>query len=180
MTGYSDPRFKKERTLYKNPDSAKVCGVCSGIAEYFGFEVWLVRIVTVSLILWLNAATVIAYFALSFILDPKPGSKSTRGIFGRKQKNDYHREYDKNDHDQSDYREGGYDKRNHDKGAYSSKSQPYKTRIKDVWRAGHSPADTLVIIENQLSEIEEKLQRMESYVTSKGFELEREINNIPK
>ncbi|NRB25695.1 PspC domain-containing protein, partial [Shewanella sp.] len=31
----------RERTLYRLPQSGKIAGVCSGIADYFGFETWL-------------------------------------------------------------------------------------------------------------------------------------------
>ena len=36
------------RTLYRIPQSGKVAGVCAGIADYFNFETWLVRVAAAS------------------------------------------------------------------------------------------------------------------------------------
>ena len=30
--------------LTRDPDKGKISGVCAGVAEYFGIELWLVRI----------------------------------------------------------------------------------------------------------------------------------------
>ncbi len=145
------------RKLYKNPDDAKVCGVCSGIAEYFDFEVWVVRIITISLLLLgaFNGIIILAYFILCFVLDPKPGSKSTKGCFGRSKRK---RSKKNEDIEQND--------------------KPYQSSVKDVWKSGASPSDTLESIESKFSKAEKKLQIMESFVTSKQFELQREFNRM--
>ncbi len=148
------PSSNKDRKLYKNPDDVKICGVCSGIAEYLGFEVWLVRVVVASLILWLNGAVIVAYFILSFVLDPKPGSHYEGRFMGR-------------------------GKKKHHESVCKSESKRYKTRIKDVWMSGNSPKDCLEDAEEKFALIESKLQSLESFVTSKQFELEREFKNIP-
>lgn len=36
------------RELYRDPVNGKISGVCAGIANYFGAEVWLIRIVVIS------------------------------------------------------------------------------------------------------------------------------------
>jgi phage shock protein C len=146
--------FSSKRQLYKNPDQAKVCGVCAGIAEYFGFEVWVVRIITVSFLLLGNGIAFIAYCVLCFVLDPKPGSKSDRGCFGR---------------DKKRYRKATPE---------ASESRPYRSSVKDVWRTSASPKDTLESVEDKFSRIEEKLQGMESFVTSNQYELEKKFKDI--
>ncbi|TKB50851.1 envelope stress response membrane protein PspC [Ferrimonas aestuarii] len=40
-----------KRQLVRLPSEGKVAGVCAGIAYHFNFEVWLVRIITLSAIL---------------------------------------------------------------------------------------------------------------------------------
>ncbi|PKH99260.1 envelope stress response membrane protein PspC [Shewanella sp. 11B5] len=61
------------RTLYRNPKSGKVAGVCSGIADYFNFETWLVRVIAVSIFLLGGTGIVfVVYIALWMILDIKP------------------------------------------------------------------------------------------------------------
>ncbi|MEZ8138402.1 PspC domain-containing protein, partial [Vibrio splendidus] len=36
------------RELYRDPINGKLSGVCAGLANYFGLEVWLVRILVIS------------------------------------------------------------------------------------------------------------------------------------
>ncbi|MBB1316671.1 envelope stress response membrane protein PspC [Shewanella sp. SR43-4] len=61
------------RTLYRNPKSGKVAGVCSGLADYFNFETWLVRVIAVSILLLGGTGVVLViYIALWMILDIKP------------------------------------------------------------------------------------------------------------
>ncbi|MCL1113541.1 MULTISPECIES: envelope stress response membrane protein PspC [Shewanella] len=62
-----------DRTLYRNPKSGKIAGVCSGIADYFNFETWLVRVLAVSIFLLGGTGVVfVIYIALWMILDVKP------------------------------------------------------------------------------------------------------------
>ncbi|WP_444994591.1 envelope stress response membrane protein PspC [Aliikangiella sp. IMCC44359] len=145
---------ESSRKLYKNPDKAKICGVCAGLAEYFGFEVWVVRIIAISLLVfnWFNGTVLLAYFVLYFVLDPKPGSKSNKGCFGKERKRNL--------------------------SEYAEESKPYKPSVKEVWRTGISPKDKLDEIESKFSMVESKLQNIESFVTSKQFELEKEFNKM--
>jgi len=146
----------RRRTLYKNPDKAKVCGVCAGIAEYFDFEVWVVRIITITLLILgaFNGIVVVGYIVLCFVLDPKPGSQSNKGCFGQ-------------------------DKKRHRSNKFEDdESKPYRSSVKDVWKSGVSPKDTLEEIEAKFSKIEKKLQGMETFVTSSQYELEKKIKNL--
>ncbi|WP_394204014.1 envelope stress response membrane protein PspC [Shewanella waksmanii] len=66
------------RTLYRIPQQGKIAGVCAGIADYFNFETWLVRVVAVSIFLLGGSGIVlILYIALWMILDIKPASNTT-------------------------------------------------------------------------------------------------------
>ena len=40
--------MRNGKQLYRNPENARIAGVCSGVAEYFGLETWLVRILVVT------------------------------------------------------------------------------------------------------------------------------------
>ncbi|BAJ02953.1 envelope stress response membrane protein PspC [Shewanella violacea] len=65
----------RARTLYRIPQSGKIAGVCSGIADYFGFETWLVRVVAASIFLLGGSGIVlIIYVLLWMILDIKLGT----------------------------------------------------------------------------------------------------------
>ena len=144
---------RRYRTLYKNPDQAKVCGICAGIAEYFDFEVWVVRIITITLLILgaFNGIVVIGYIVLCFVLDPKPGSQSNKGCFGQEKKR----------HRSSKFEQ--------------ETSRPYRSSVKDVWKSGASPKHTLEEIEDKFSGIEGKLQRIETFVTSSQYELEKKF-----
>ncbi|MBM7073784.1 envelope stress response membrane protein PspC [Shewanella sp. OPT22] len=60
------------KTLYRNPKEKKLAGVCAGIAEFFGLETWLVRVVTASIFLLGGAGIIfVGYVVLWLILDEK-------------------------------------------------------------------------------------------------------------
>ncbi|UCX04172.1 envelope stress response membrane protein PspC [Shewanella glacialimarina] len=63
----------KGRTLYRIPQTGKIAGVCSGVAEYLNFEVWLVRVVAASIFLLGGSGVILViYIAMWMILDVKP------------------------------------------------------------------------------------------------------------
>ncbi len=37
-----------KRELYRDPINGKLAGVCAGLANYFGLETWLVRILVIT------------------------------------------------------------------------------------------------------------------------------------
>ncbi|MFD2177403.1 envelope stress response membrane protein PspC [Veronia pacifica] len=64
------------RTLYRDTQNGKWGGVCAGIANYFGMEVWLVRVLTVSaFLLGFGALIFVLYIAMMLILDPMPAEQ---------------------------------------------------------------------------------------------------------
>ncbi|SIN92272.1 envelope stress response membrane protein PspC [Salinivibrio sp. ES.052] len=64
-------------TLYRDPDNGRIAGVCAGLANHFGMETWLVRILTVSaFLLGFGFFVVVAYIAAVLILDKKPPEAS--------------------------------------------------------------------------------------------------------
>lgn len=61
------------RELYRDPVNGKVSGVCAGLANYFGLEVWLVRILVISAALLGGSFLVLlAYIAMTFMLEKQP------------------------------------------------------------------------------------------------------------
>ncbi|OOE65362.1 phage shock protein C [Salinivibrio sp. PR6] len=64
-------------TLYRDPENGRIAGVCAGLANHFGMETWLVRILTVSaFLLGFGFFVVVAYIAAVLILDKKPSEVS--------------------------------------------------------------------------------------------------------
>jgi phage shock protein C len=60
------------RTLYRDPVKGKLGGVCAGLADYFGIEVWLVRLLAISALIFGGFITLILYLAAWLFLDKKP------------------------------------------------------------------------------------------------------------
>ncbi|RPH30659.1 envelope stress response membrane protein PspC [Buttiauxella warmboldiae] len=61
------------RKLWRIPEKGMVKGVCAGIAQYLDVPVKLVRLITVlAMIFGLFFLVLVAYIALTFILDPMP------------------------------------------------------------------------------------------------------------
>lgn len=61
------------RELYRDPINGKLSGVCAGLANYLGLEVWLVRILVISAALLGGSFLVIlAYVAMTFMLEKQP------------------------------------------------------------------------------------------------------------
>ncbi len=61
------------RELYRDPVNGKIGGVCAGFANYFGLEVWVVRILVISAgLLGGGFLIVLAYAALMLMLEKQP------------------------------------------------------------------------------------------------------------
>ncbi len=61
------------RELYRDPVNGKIGGVCAGLANYFGLEVWVVRILAISAgLLGGGFLIVLAYVALMLMLEKQP------------------------------------------------------------------------------------------------------------
>jgi len=143
--------------LYRNDEQGKIFGVCAGIADYFGWETWLVRILVVSAVLFGMPFLILGYFAAWFILDQAPEKSA--------QVNDV-------------TNDSQYTKRPHQRKRQvdvSNESIKVKARI---WQAGEPPKQALYDIRRKFRSLEAKVQAMEQYVTSADFSVSREINKL--
>ena len=76
--------------LYRDPDNGKIAGVCAEIADYYSWDVTLVRIVTVILGISFTLVTVALYIAGALFLQPKP-----RNLYDDQEEEKYWRRYRK-------------------------------------------------------------------------------------
>jgi phage shock protein C len=141
--------------LYRNPSQGKIAGVCAGLADYFGWETWLVRILVVSGVLLGMGWFVVIYIAAWFILDKKNGKVGAAPVT------------DKVKQQVSDEKPKNKD--------FSSESIKVKSRI---WQAGEPPKQAFHDIRRKFTTLEKELRRIERYVTSPEFTVSREINNL--
>ncbi|WP_081675320.1 PspC domain-containing protein [Butyrivibrio sp. LC3010] len=59
------------KRLYKSNDK-KICGVCGGIAEYFGIDPFIVRLIW-GILAFAWGTSIVVYILLAFIMDEAPG-----------------------------------------------------------------------------------------------------------
>lgn len=154
----------KRGELYRNPHEGKIAGVCAGIADYFGWETWLVRILVVSGVLFGMPFLILGYVAGWFILDKKPGSQPLKGGHKFTRHNQPGSTTTKNDGKKQD---DDYDQ--------SNESIKVKAR---VWQSGEPPKQAFHDIRRKFLTLEKQLQGIEQYVTSTEFTVAREINKL--
>lgn len=145
---------KRRGELYRNTSQGKIAGVCAGLADYFGWETWLVRILVVSGVLLGMGWFIVIYIAGWFILDKKPGAANKKSAQA-------HSQYaTANNPTQSDF---------------SSESIKVKSRI---WQAGEPPKQAFHDIRKKFKALEREIRVIERYVTSAEFTVSREINKL--
>ncbi len=150
--------------LYRNPARGKIAGVCAGIADYFGWETWLVRILVVSGVLFGMPFLILGYIAAWFILDknPKAQAKVASAKLHRAEASSNY----KKDNTQAE-RDCEYEP--------DSESIKVKAR---VWQSGEPPKQAFHDIRKKFGSLEKQLQSIEQYVTSSEFTVAREINKL--
>ena len=126
------------KTLYRDPVNGKFGGVCAGVADYFGMEIWLVRILTVTAFLvGLGFFVIVAYVAAMLILEKMPPEEAKRTFH---------------------YKE------------HQVKQKP--------WQQGKSASQFLADIDTEMGQMERDVAKMEAYVTSKEYELNRQFKKL--
>ncbi len=60
------------KQLYRDPNSGALGGVCAGIANYLGVEIWVVRLLAVTALIFSTFLAFLLYLAAWAFLDKKP------------------------------------------------------------------------------------------------------------
>jgi len=163
--------MKTGTSLYRDPKNGKIAGVCAGIADYFNLETWLVRILTVTAFFLLAGPFIlVTYVAAWFILDKKPS--------GEHYASGADRFSDDVNAVKSGFANKVWRKSNHAESSVDT-NEERKIEVKSrVWQAGEPPREAFFDIQERFRVAELKLRRLEGYVTSKEFELNREISRL--
>ncbi len=61
--------------LYKSSDNRYICGVCGGIADYFGIDATIVRLLFTAFTV-LGGSGIILYLAAALIIPKNPGDQN--------------------------------------------------------------------------------------------------------
>ncbi|RUO38261.1 envelope stress response membrane protein PspC [Aliidiomarina shirensis] len=144
---------ERKRELRRDEKRGKVGGVCAGIANYFGWELWVIRIIAVTALILATKVTLVAYVIAWLVLDKE--SKKAKAASG---------------HSEQAVREETRVERTAD-----GRTIEVKTK---VWEAGKLPHYALGDIENEFAVMEKSLRSIESYVTSSEFRVRHEINRL--
>ena len=121
------------RRLYQDRANGIFLGVCAGIADFFGFDVTLTRIVTAIGAFLFFPTVVIGYFILALLLPKKPKGYAARS---------------------------------------GEESEAFQRRVRS------SPHSTLDGVRHRFRDLDVRLQRLEKYLTSNRFNLDREFETL--
>lgn len=148
--------------LYRNSAEGKIAGVCAGIADYFGWETWLIRILVVSGVLFGMPFLILGYIAAWFILDknPKAQQKKANAKFHRTNGTSHYHTDNAQAHQ-----------------AYDQTNESIKVKAR-VWQSGEPPKQAFHDIRKKFGLLEKQLQNIEQYVTSSEYTVAREINKL--
>jgi phage shock protein C len=149
-------------SLHRDPNKGKIAGVCAGIAEFFGMEIWLVRILTLTgFFLLAPPFFLVGYIAAWFILEKKPQGLSTKPS-------------------EDEFAPRSTYNKIRGKGWHNvSEQELEKVVVKSkVWQAGEPPKQAFIDIKQRFEKNESRLRKMETYVTSSEFQLNRELSKL--
>jgi phage shock protein C len=117
--------------LYRSPRRGMIFGVCAGLAEYFGFDVTITRVIVAVSAFFAFPIICIIYLCLGLLLPVR---------------------------------------------AYSGPEPRERDPVERQVRA--NPHDTLANVRYRFRDLDVRLQRLEKYVTSNRYKLEREFRNL--
>lgn len=118
--------------LYRDSENGVIFGVCAGLADYFGFDLKITRIIVAVGALFFFPTVPIIYLILGLLLDDVPRPPRRR------------------------------------------KHEDYELRR----RVRSEPHATLRSVRHRFRELDRRLQRLEKYVTSRKYNLQREIDGL--
>lgn len=119
------------RRLYRDPRNGVVFGVCAGVADYFGFDLAVTRVLTI-IGAFVFPFVIVAYLLLGLLLPSRTYSD---------------REYD-------------------------DRADPVQRR------ARIEPHSMLSNVRYRFRDVDARLQRLEKYVTSNRYKLDREFRQL--
>lgn len=141
--------------LYRNTRDGKIAGVCAGLADHWDIAHWVVRLAWVGAFLFTGGFLAVwVYLAAWVLMAPRPLRRSPGGSY---------REFD--EFEEADV-EMEYDERYHD----------YRPR--NLFRYSDSSSVRLQRARERLDAALQRVEDMESYVTSRQFELNREFSRL--
>jgi phage shock protein C len=153
-------RFRSRRqagwgmSLYRNTRDGKIAGVAAGLADHWDIAHWVVRLMWVGAFLFTGTLALWVYLGAWILMAPRPTRKTADGSYQATA-----------DYEDVDV-EMEYDERHHD----------YRPR--KVFRYSDSSTVRLQRARERLDAALRRVECMESYVTSRQFELNKEFSKL--
>ena len=126
----AEPASMPNQRFYRNRDKAMLGGVCAGIADYFGFNLFVTRVLAV-IAFFAMPMTALGYLALVLLIP----SASTRDLPG-------------------------------------SSDPAFRKKMRS------SPTQTMSDMRGRFKSLDRRLARLEKYVTSSRYQLDREFDRL--
>ena len=137
-------------------ENEKIAGVCAGLAPYLGVEIWMVRLAAVTGMLFIPHIVFPAYWIAYFVME-KPNKRSRKRRSRR-----------------AESRERASQVR-------QAKREKRKARFQDHdGEPEFNPRQNLRYTRTDLTQAELRLRRLESFVTSEKYELQKELHRIER
>lgn len=156
---FSDEVEGQYSTLYIDKAEEKVAGVCAAFARYFGVENWVVRMAALTGLIFIPTIVFPGYWVAYFVIEKRhSGTSSKRKLRMR--------------------RRHGHDGRPE---AQAPKAENRSPKKPDLLKPDlGKPSQDLRHVTTDLTQVELKLRRMESFVTSNQYELHKELTKIER
>jgi phage shock protein C len=153
--------------LYRDVANGRIAGVCSGISDHYGFSVCAVRLICIFACVFFGWFAIPAYVLMALTLPVKPGQEGTTVPSWRNRM--HKRRKHRAGHDtEAETDEDGDDEE-------ASEDTEWKRFEQGVNRA---PRDIFQSVRHSFRELEDRLQRMERYVTSRHYDLDKEFRDL--
>jgi phage shock protein C len=152
-------RFKTRKragwgmNLFRNTRDGKIAGVCAGLADHWDIAHWVMRLMWIGAFLFTGTLALWVYLAAWILMAPRPGRWSDPGG-------------DRAPDEDPPVVEMEYDERYHD----------YRPR--KVFRYSESSSVRLKRARERLDAALARVEAMESYVTSRQYQLNKEFSQL--
>ena len=170
---------RRSRDLYLDRENRKIVGVCAGIARYFGIEAWVARCAALTGLIFLPSIVFPAYWIAFFVMGRAPTDRSSAGKprcwVGRIQA----RERADATSSRANETNETNDRRSAARRGRRTYNAPSDHRSPaPEFGSRFSPRRSLRATKADFAEVELRLRRMEAFVTSDKYALDREIEEL--
>jgi len=151
------------RRFYRSADRAVLGGVCAGIADYFGFNLRVLRILAVIAFIFAMPMAIIAYLAIVMLIPARAGSRYE----GSRRENE--RDSRATHKSSRKYRKACRKERK-----YERRRAREEAKLQEEEWATQAANE----VSNKCQALDQRLADLEKHITSSQYQLDREIRNL--